>query len=52
MDGYKWTGNNRNNMHKRTARGPGGVGVFIRNEMYEEFDILTLNKVWTFMGTN
>ena len=30
IDGYKWFGNNRQELHKIAKRGSGGVGVLIK----------------------
>lgn len=42
VDGYQWYGNNREDTHKRTYKGSGGVGVFVRKSLYTEFDITNL----------
>lgn len=39
LTGYTWMGNNRTNTHRKAPKGSGGVGVFIRNELYEQFNI-------------
>ncbi|MES9880125.1 MAG: reverse transcriptase family protein [Sedimenticola sp.] len=43
MDGYTWYGVNRTRLHKNAKSGSGGVGFFIKNEMYNAFDISVLD---------
>ena len=33
MNGYKWFGNNRQELHKNATRGSGGVGFLIKNHL-------------------
>ena len=44
VHGYKWIGNNRKDMHKRANRGSGDVGAFIKDGLYDYFDITPLDK--------
>ena len=39
IDGYQWIGHNRKNIHVRAKCGSGGVGVLVRSEIYNAFNI-------------
>lgn len=43
LDGYKWYGNNRKNIHIRAKTGSGGVGFLIKNELLDYFDVSVLD---------
>ena len=43
LDGYKWFGNNRKNIHVRAKTGSGGVGFFIKAELLNYFDVSVLD---------
>ena len=43
LDGYKWFGNNRKNLHVRTKTGSGGVGFFIKVELLNCFDVSVMD---------
>jgi hypothetical protein len=44
FDGFTWIGNNRGNLHANAHRGSGGVGAFLKNELFDFYDITTLDK--------
>ncbi|CAC5419448.1 unnamed protein product [Mytilus coruscus] len=44
VPGYKWIGHNRTNLHRNAVRGSGGVGAFIRSELFNSFDIEIIDK--------
>lgn len=44
VPGYKWLGHNRTNLHRNAVRGSGGVGAFIRSELFNSFDIEIIDK--------
>ena len=44
IEGFKWIGHNRKNLHFRSRVGSGGVGLLIKVELYEQFDISLLNN--------
>lgn len=44
IDGFTWIGNNRGNLHANAHRGSGGVGAFLKNELFDFYDITTLDK--------
>ncbi len=39
LPGYVWLGHNRQQMHINALSGTGGVGIFIRCNVLEEFDV-------------
>ena len=39
IDGFTWIGNNRGNLHANAHRGSGGVGAFLKNELFDVCDI-------------
>ena len=39
LDGYTWFGNNRKSISKRAFRGSGGVGILIRNDILQHYNI-------------
>ena len=39
VEGYKWFGNNRKHLHRKTMRGSGGVGVLIREEVLKHYQV-------------
>jgi hypothetical protein len=43
-NGVTWIGNNRGNLHANTHRGSGGVCAFLMNELFDAYDITTLDK--------
>ena len=43
IDGYKWFGNNRKSVHTKARKGSGGVGIFVKSELFEHFRIEKLN---------
>ena len=42
VPGYNWFGNNRKHIAKRAWRGSGGVGLLIKNDILEAFDIAVI----------
>ena len=44
VDKYTWYGHNRPRKHVNIHKGSGGVGVFIKNELFEEFDVNIVDK--------
>ena len=43
VDGYKWYGNNRTNLHTNARRGSGGVGCFVKNDIFLTYDVQILD---------
>ena len=43
LTGYFWFGNNRNR-HIRAPKGSGGVGLLVKNELFEHFKIKIVDK--------
>ena len=43
VPGFKYYAHNRVNINRRAKRGSGGVGVFIRNELFDMFSVSVLN---------
>ncbi|WAR10114.1 hypothetical protein MAR_035190, partial [Mya arenaria] len=43
VEGYTWIGHNRTNLHRRTPKGSGGIGVLIRNTFLNAFTVNKLN---------
>ena len=44
IEGYKWFGHNRTNISKRAVRGSGGVGVLVKESMFDRFSIDVVDK--------
>jgi hypothetical protein len=44
LDGYTWKGFNRTALHKRAKRGSGGIGLFIKNNLFDNWDVNVINK--------
>ena len=44
VNGYTWYGNNRTSTHRNAVRGSGGVWVFAKSELLDEYDITPLVK--------
>ena len=44
IEGYKWFGHNRTNISKRAVRGSGGVGVLVKESMFDRFSIDIVDK--------
>ena len=44
IDGYTWIGHNRESLHVNACRGSGGVGLFVRNSVYDFFKVSLLNN--------
>ena len=43
MDGYVWRGYNRGFIHRNAPKASGGVGLLIKQWIFEEFDYETLD---------
>ena len=44
IEGYQWFGHNRTNISKRAVRGYGGVGVLVKENMFDRFSIDVADK--------
>ncbi|VDI15074.1 Hypothetical predicted protein [Mytilus galloprovincialis] len=44
VPGYKWIGHNRKNVHCKARRGSGGVGAFIRLNLYDSFYVVIQDR--------
>ena len=44
VEGYKWYGNNRKQIHRRAPKGSGGVGILVKNVLFEHFHVEVLNQ--------
>ena len=44
MDDYKWFGQNRQTLHVNAKKRSGGVGCFIKNEIFNDFDVTVLGS--------
>ena len=44
LEGYTWFGYNRMNIHKNARIGSGGVGFFVKNELFADYDISILKQ--------
>ena len=44
IEGYKWFGNNRTSISKRAVRGSGGVGVLVKQSMFDRFSVDIVDK--------
>ena len=43
VDGYKWLGNNRKDIHVNAWSASGGVGFLIHEELLQDFDFNVLD---------
>ena len=43
VPGYEWYGRNRKELHKSAKRGSGGVGVLVKQELFELYDVHVLD---------
>ena len=43
LDGYTFFDHNRKNIHRNARRGSGGVGVFVKSELFNQYDITVLD---------
>ena len=39
LDGYSWFGHNRQALSRKAVRGSGGVGVFVRNALLNDWAV-------------
>ena len=46
LEGYHFYGYNRTSIHINAPKGSGGVGIFVRNTLYDTFDISTIDKLY------
>ena len=44
IDGYKWYGFNRENIHRNARSGSGGIGFLVKNSILNDFDVSILDK--------
>ena len=44
IEGYTWYGHNRSTKHVNARRGSGGVGLFVRNELFTHFKVEIIDK--------
>ena len=44
IDGFTFYGHNRHSTHIRAPKGSGGVGIFVRNDLFSHFNISILDK--------
>ena len=44
LDGYTWFGYNRTNIHRNARTGSGGVGFFVKNEIFVDFNVSVLKE--------
>jgi len=44
IPGYRWFGNNRLNISKRAVRGSGGVGILIKDSLFNKYSIDIVDK--------
>ena len=44
IDGYTWYGHNRTTKHVNARRGSEGVGLFVRNELFNHFKVEIIDK--------
>ena len=43
VEGYRWFGRNRRNLHRNAVRGSGGVGLLVREEVLERYVVEVLD---------
>jgi hypothetical protein len=43
VDGYKWFGNNRKDIHVNARKGSGGVGFLIKNDLLRYYRVKVLD---------
>ena len=46
IEGYHWISHRRQNLNKRARTGSGGVGIFIANHLYQQYDINIIDKTY------
>ena len=44
IDGFSWFDQNRENIHIRTKKGSGGVGIMVRKELVNDFKVEITNS--------
>ena len=44
LEGYTWFGHNRLQIHRNAIRGSGGVGILIKNSIFESYSVAVVNQ--------
>ena len=44
IDGYKWFGFNRPDIHRKAPKPSGGVGIFVKRNMSEQYNVSVIDK--------
>ena len=44
LEGYTWFGHNRLKIHRNAIRGSGGVGILIKNSIFESYSVAVVNQ--------
>ncbi len=44
IDGYKWYGHNRGGIHRLAPKGSGGVGIFVKESILQEYSCTVVDK--------
>ena len=44
IEGYRWFGNNRKTISRRAIRGSGGVGILVKESLFDSFSIDVVDK--------
>ena len=45
LPGYRWIGLNRSNLDVNAAKGPGGVGIFLKERLTLEYKIYIIDNL-------
>ena len=43
LDEYTFLSHNRKNIHRKAKRASGGVGVFVKNELFQQYHVSVLD---------
>ena len=46
IEGFKWFGYNRQSVHLRAPKGSGGVGIFVKDTVLENFNVHVVDKCY------
>lgn len=46
INGYRWFGFNRGNIHVNAPKPSGGVGILVRNWLIDQFEITVIDKIY------